>query len=339
MLKIDDAALFKISDEKNYKIVSTTAVGNFKDYVLVQSGTPFPPAPMFTNGTVFATITAKNAVSLAATTVAFIEILGRRFALKLVATEGFVSSPCIQLGLDRKENVDIEDKNMTLRTEQFNGAGVVFSTFGSELGTEHKSLITSQRAGWLEFYSTFSLVAPAQILTVTINNNYNCFKVAVNAKHNDLLTPPHPASTTTPLRGFFLELHTNRFSLLMLLNVDMLIDETNTGAGMSASFQNYQLTADADYKFLKNKAVFREDGIVNLNDGRDWFAFAVVMDDTILQDFVRQGFVRAVHPDVPYSWICNIAKDEPKKMSTSADCAAPDVTKPLPLTVPLSTSP
>ncbi|KAG0261365.1 hypothetical protein BG011_001078 [Mortierella polycephala] len=366
-ITVDNAALFKVRYEKNYKVVSTTAVGNVKDYVLVQCGTPAPEASMFTNGTVFVTIPVKNAASLATTALAYIEMLGRRSALKLVDTEGLVSSPCVQMGLDSKDIIGLEDKNMTLRAEQFNGADVVFSTFGSEPGTEDKSVITSEvsdpgplnRAEWLEFYSTFfNLEEPAQALTASINNNYNCFKAAANAKSNKPLVAwssydapskyndntaswilsgaPYKQILTADAGGeFYNGTTSSTFTsaadfAAALKDVDVIIDETNTGVDMNAFLQNYQLTADADYKFLKNKAVFREDGIVNPNDGRDWFASAVVMNDAVLQDIVR-----AVHPDVlpadvPYNWIRNIAKDESMKVLTSADCTAPDAAKPLP---------
>ncbi|KAK3845417.1 MAG: hypothetical protein J3R72DRAFT_29464 [Linnemannia gamsii] len=192
-ISVDNAALFKVRYEKNFKVVTNTAAGTNKEsvYVLYQCGTPAPAATGFANGTVFVEVPAKAVASLTTTSVAYIEMLGRRSAIKVVDTEGLVSSPCVQLGLEKGEIVGLEDNNKTLRAEQFKGADLVFSGFTVENGTESKSVTTSEvsdpgplnRAEWLEFYSTFfNLEESAQKLTGSINNNYNCFKTAANAK-------------------------------------------------------------------------------------------------------------------------------------------------------------
>lgn len=112
-------------------------------------------------------------------------------------------------------------------------------------------------------------------------------------------------------------------------SVDVLIDETLNGADMAGFLQNYKLTAESDLKFIKNKAVFRQDGAVNPNDGRDWFASAVVMNDAVLQDVVRAVHPEVLPSDVQFNWIRNIAKGEAKKVLTSADCKATDSNKPV----------
>lgn len=72
-------------------------------------------------------------------------MLGKRSALKVVDTEGLVSSPCVQLGLEKGEIVGLEDANKTLRAEQFKGADIVFgSGFSVENGTETKTVGTSE---------------------------------------------------------------------------------------------------------------------------------------------------------------------------------------------------
>lgn len=116
-----------------------------KDYVLYQCGTPAPAASEFANDTIFVSVPVKAAASLTTTSVVFIEMLGKRSALKVVDTEGLVSSPCVQLGLEKGEIVGLEDSNKTLRAEQFSGADVVFgSGFGVENGTESKTVGTSE---------------------------------------------------------------------------------------------------------------------------------------------------------------------------------------------------
>ncbi|KAG0271833.1 hypothetical protein BGZ95_000300, partial [Linnemannia exigua] len=179
------------------------------------------------------------------------------------------------------------------------------------------------RAEWLEFYSTFfNLEESAQKLTASINNNYNCFKTAANAKPtkpvvawSSYIAPSTFNNNTaswslsgadykkiltvdagaTFYNGTDKGTFTNSADFLAAMKtVDVVIDETFDGSDMTAFLKNYQLASasPADYKFLQNKAVFRQDGLVNPNDGRDWFGAGVAMADAILQDVVR-----AVHPD------------------------------------------
>jgi hypothetical protein len=113
-------------------------------------------------------------------------------------------------------------------------------------------------------------------------------------------------------------------------SVDILMDESVIGSTFDSFLQNYNLSATATLKFIQNKAVFREDGLANPNNGRDWFGGAVAMDDAVLQDLVR-----AIHPELfkisQYNWIRNIAKNEPQQLLTSANCtAADDATSPVP---------
>lgn len=141
---VDNGALFSVRYEKNYKVVTNTAPGQNVSYVLTQCGTPVPNASLFSNTTLFFEVPIKNAASIATTAVAYVEMLGRRSALKAVDTEGLVSSPCVQLGLEKGEIKGLEDKNLTLRADQFNAVALVFSTFGSEPGTANKTVVTSE---------------------------------------------------------------------------------------------------------------------------------------------------------------------------------------------------
>ncbi|KAF9934396.1 hypothetical protein FBU30_002220 [Linnemannia zychae] len=368
-ITVDNAALFKVRYDKNYKVVTNTAMGVNKDFVLYQCGTTPPAASNFANGTVFISVPVKAAASLTTTSVTYLEMLGKRSALKVVDTEGLVSSPCVQLGLEKGEIVGLEDNNLTLRAEQFKGADIVFSGFSVENGTETETVITSEtsdpgplnRAEWLEFYSTFfNLEGPAQKLTASINNNYNCFKAAANAKPNKPIVAwssyvaPSTFNNNTAswtLSGadykriltqdagaqFYNGTAKSTFAtsaefLESLKTVDVIIDETFSGSDMTAFLTSYGLTGanTADYKFLQNKAVFRQDGLVNPNDGRDWFGGAVAMADATLQDVIRAVHPEVLPSDVKYNWLRNIANNEPKQLLSSANCTAPDSNTPVP---------
>ncbi|OAQ24439.1 hypothetical protein K457DRAFT_838262 [Linnemannia elongata AG-77] len=274
-ITVDNAALFKVRYANNYKVVTNTA--GKKDFVLYQCGTTPPSASQFANDTIFVSVPVQAVASLTTTSVAYIEMLGKRSALKVVDTEGLVSSPCVQLGLEKGEIVGLEDANKTLRAEQFKGANIVFgSGFSVENGTETKTVGTSEvsdpgplnRAEWLEFYSTFfNLEESAQKLTASINNNYNCFKSAANAKatkpivawssyvapssfnnntatwtlsgadYKKILTVDAGASFYNgTTKGTFT---TSTEFLAAIKDVDVIIDETFAGSDMAAFLTSY----------------------------------------------------------------------------------------------------
>ncbi|KAG0057274.1 hypothetical protein BGZ83_000064 [Gryganskiella cystojenkinii] len=363
---VDNATLFSVTYKNNYKVVTNSFTNN--TFVLTQCGTTPPAASLFSNTTVFFNVPVKNVASLATTAVSYLEMLGERKAIKAVDTEGLVSSPCVQHGLEGGEIIGLEDTNLTLRATQLQSVDLIFSSFSSDPATANKTVITSEvndpgplnRAEWLEFYSTFfNLEEFAQNLTASINNNYNCFKTAATAQSTKPLvawtsyvapygnntaywqfsttvTAPYKQALTTDAGAtFFNGTGVNKFNTSAALldaikDVDILIDETFTGDNLAAFFTNYGLAANSTLKFVQNKAIFREDGLVNPNNGRDWFAAAVAMDDAVLQDIIR-----AVHPEVlpagtTYNWIRNIAKSETSRLLTSANCTATDSSKPVP---------
>ncbi|KAF9959568.1 hypothetical protein BGZ72_009403 [Mortierella alpina] len=365
-ITVDNAALFSVRYEKNYKVVTNTAPGVNKQYVLTQCGTPAPSNAIFPNGTVFVNVPVTNAATLATTAVAYLEMLGKRSAIKVVDTEALVNSPCIQAGLEKSEIIGLEDKNVTLRAEQLNKTDVVFTTLGGAV-IEGKTVLTSEvsdpgplnRAEWLEFYSTFfNLEEPAQKLTATINNNYNCFKKQANTPTTkpiiawtSYIAPSSFNNNTaswsfssapykkifsqdagaTFYNGTTLSTFTTAAAFAdAVKDVDVVIDETFAGEDIEAFYKNYQLTAASTLKFVQNKAIFRQDGIVNPNDGRDWFSGAVAMDDAVLQDIVRAVHPEVLPSDAPYNWIRNIAKGEAKKVLTGKDCASTDSNIPIP---------
>lgn len=197
-------------------------------------------------------------------------------------------------------------------------------------------------------------------MTATINNNYNCFKknaagqttkpiiawtsyVAPSAYNNNTASwtispaPYKQILSNDAGATFFNGSNTEKAATFSsaadfanaIKTVDVIIDETMVGTDMTAFLNNYKLSADADFKFLKNKAVFRQDGLVNSNDGRDWFASAVVQNDAVLQDVIRAVHPQVLPANVPYSWIRNIAKGETKNVMTAADCTAKDASMPV----------
>ena len=197
-------------------------------------------------------------------------------------------------------------------------------------------------------------------MTASINNNYNCFKKTANAKatkpivawssyvapssfnnntaswtlsgaeYKKILTVDAGASFYNGTdKGTFT---TSAEFLAAIKTVDVIIDETFAGSDMTAFLTSYGLTtADtANYKFLANKAVFRQDGLVNPNDGRDWFGGAVAMADAALQDVIRAAHPEVLPKDVKYNWLRNIAKNEPKQILDSSNCTATDSSTPVP---------
>jgi hypothetical protein len=148
--------------------VTNTAKGVNKDFVLYQCGTAPPATTDFANGTVFVQVPVKAAASLTTTSVVFIEMLGKRSALKVVDTEGLVSSPCVQLGLEKGEIVGLEDKNLALRAEQFKGADLVFGGSPGENGTETKTVITSEVSDPGPLNVSFCLLSFSFLLLLTL---------------------------------------------------------------------------------------------------------------------------------------------------------------------------
>jgi hypothetical protein len=100
-----------------------------------------------------------------------------------------------------------------------------------------------------------------------------------------------------------------------------LIDETYISTNLTDFLKNYDISqADMDkYTFLKQKAVYREDGILTASNGYDWFEAPVVMADALLEDMIN-----VVNPSSPFprQWFRNIVLGEPIKYVTSANCSS-----------------
>jgi hypothetical protein len=111
--------------------------------------------------------------------------------------------------------------------------------------------------------------------------------------------------------------------LQAISTVDILIDETFIGSNLTAFLQNYNIS-EADqskYKFLTNKKVYREDGILTSSGGYDWFEAPVAMADALLEDMIN-----AVNPNAPSdsyqrNWLRNIVLGEAIKTTTESNCS------------------
>ncbi|KAF9979322.1 hypothetical protein BGZ73_000016 [Actinomortierella ambigua] len=373
--KVDSAALFSVEYMKSYKVLKTKAsvtAPTPSTYVLYQCGAPVPDAAQFPNNTVFMSIPVKSVGTLATTTLTYLEMLGKRSAVKVVDTEGLVTSPCVQASLASGEIKGVEDKDQALRGQQLNSVDVVFATFSADPLAANRTVLTYEtadpgplnRAEWLEFYSTFfNLEKDAQERTAKINNNYNCFKSAAaaaksakpvvawatynapseynnntaswslsNAAYKRGLTEDaaatffFPGNTSLSMQSF----PDSAAFATALASVDILIDESVVGTDFATVLQNYKLTEASDLKFVKNKAIYRQDGAINPNDGRDWFSTAVAQADAILQDIVRATHPDALPANTPYRWIRNVAKGETKNVISDKNCTTPDSNTPIP---------
>ncbi|KAF9157408.1 hypothetical protein DFQ26_008769 [Actinomortierella ambigua] len=373
--KVDSAALFSVDYKKSYKVLTTKSsvtAPQSSTYVLYQCGAPIPDAAQFPNNTVFMSIPVNTVGTLATTTLTYLEMLGKRSAVKVVDTEGLVTSPCVQASLAKGEIKGVEDKDQALRGQELNSVDVVFATFSADPLAANRTVLTFEtadpgplnRAEWLEFYSAFfNLEKDAQERTAKINNNYNCFKGAAtaakspkpvvawatfnapseynnntaswslsNAAYKKALTEDAAATFFFPGNA---SLTTQSYAdagafATALASVDILIDESVVGTDYANVLQNYKLTESSDLKFVKNKAVYREDGAVNPNDGRDWFSTAVAQADAVLQDIIRATHPDALPADTPYRWIRNVAKGEAKNIISDKNCTTPDSNTPIP---------
>ncbi|KAI9366671.1 hypothetical protein BD770DRAFT_9616 [Pilaira anomala] len=91
---------------------------------------------------------------------------------------------------------------------------------------------------------------------------------------------------------------------------------------MSDFLKNYEIASgdESKYKFLKNKKVFREDGILTASGGYDWFEAPVAMADALLEDMINAINDQAPSPEYKRHWFRNIALGEPIKFSSVDNC-------------------
>lgn len=107
-----------------------------------------------------------------------------------------------------------------------------------------------------------------------------------------------------------LQFFDNAEFLKAITDVDVIIDETYIATTMDDLLKAYGISDDGTYKFVTNKAMYREDGIMTPSGGYDWFSGAIVFGDALLEDVIN-----AVNPSAPTSdfkryWLRNVALNE-----------------------------
>ncbi|KAL3130726.1 hypothetical protein ABBQ38_000073 [Trebouxia sp. C0009 RCD-2024] len=121
-----------------------------------------------------------------------------------------------------------------------------------------------------------------------------------------------------------------------LQTVDVVIDENYvydpTLYSMESFYMTYNITggvaaANATFPFLRNAAVYREDGW-NANSsvagiGSDWFEGALVRPDLVLSDVARALNSSAVPGNYTHKWIRNIAEGEAAVIQSALGCLTP----------------
>lgn len=187
---VDDATLFSVEYKNNYKIVKNSKAN--VTYVLTQCGTPAPSPAGFSNTTVFFEVPLKNVASITTTSVAYLEMLGERVAIKAVDTEGLVSSPCVQLGLEQNEIIGLEDKNATLRAQQLNAVDLIFDSYLSDPSSANKTVITNEvnDPGPLNVSCSFFFLffsSSSSFLWTTKQSHY--MRIHPSEKKNEAQTP------------------------------------------------------------------------------------------------------------------------------------------------------
>ncbi|CAG8455468.1 2726_t:CDS:2 [Acaulospora morrowiae] len=345
------ASLFRIEYYKNYKLVYNLYTN--ETFALYQCGTPIPsnlPA-----GTKNFSIPLSAIAILDSSEIPFLEALGLRSTIKVIDSSfaSDIVSPCLQ---SEKSKIKTLDNNQTATAQILS---TVNATFGNLANSSALKLIstspvsdpgTLNRAEWIKFYSVFfNLEEKANATYNKISDNYNCLKKLATS-HAPTTKPlvawtqyDAPASYNNNTESWMivdakykrmliedaggayfnsstLIYYKNSEFLSAIANVDILIDETYIAINISDVYANYHLTATSDYKFVKNSAIYREDGLQNPGGGRDWFESAVLEDDAVLGDIVN-----IINPDLPKKgyqrvWFRNVAKGEVPKISSSDNC-------------------
>nr|CAG8483654.1 5466_t:CDS:2 [Entrophospora candida] len=350
---VEPSQFFSIQYFNNYKLLTNTQTK--EAFALYQCGTPAPTN--LPTGTKVFPIAANKIAALDTTSVSFLEVLGLRSNIVALDSTAMVSSPCIQ-SLKEKGSITQLSNDVALREQQLGAVDVAFGAFTAD-PKSLKSVSTSStsdpgtlnRVGWIKFYSVFfNLEKKSTDIVTQISDNYNCYKkmavdhplkekplvawisyVAPDEFNNNTATwniadAIYKKQFTEDAGGVYFNATTLVYNdaksfLQAIANVDIVIDETFIGATIADFYKNYNLSADqTTYKFIKNKAIYREDGITNPIDGRDWFESAIVMGDAVLEDMIN-----VVNPSLPSTsykrnWFRNIANDETIKISSSANC-------------------
>ncbi|CAG8547517.1 5676_t:CDS:2 [Gigaspora rosea] len=346
-VEVTTATLFNIKYNNNYKLV--TNIATKETFALVQCGTPVPTG--LPAGTKVFNISLNNVAILDTSVVPFLEALGLRSHITALGSS-FVSSPCLQALMPNL--TIISTTNMTLKAQQLLNIDAVFDSEANS--SDQKTISISSfsdpgplnRAEWIKFYSTFfNLEDKANAFYEQISGNYNCLKKLPSSNNRPTVAwvgYNEPSSFnnntaswtindasfkkifTEDAGGTYFNITTRSYStsssfLSAIANVDILIDETLTGPNIYAVDNNFNITSNDQYKFVKNKAIYREDGLSNPSNGMDWFESAYLLADNLLEDMMN-----VINPDLPTKdykrvWLRNVAKDEPIKIASANNCS------------------
>ncbi|CAG8617941.1 7009_t:CDS:2 [Ambispora leptoticha] len=356
-ITVKNAIYFTIKYSKNYKLLTNTYTK--ENFALYQCGTPKPATTDLPAGTKIFSVPVKNVAVLDTTSNTYLELLGLRSYITYEdsSSASFVSSPCIQ-ALENS-TITALSGNSTQKTQDFQKVDLVIGAYSAD-NTTNNSVSTSaandpgtlNRIEWLKFYAVFfNLEAKAENLTAQLDNNYSCLKNLATSKASSSQPLIAWAAYEAPSQynnntaswaitdGIYkkqltedagakyfnsttLTFSTSADFLKAIENVDILIDETYIAPTYNDVLKNYGISSadNSTYKFVKNKQVYREDGLVNPNDGRDWLESAIVMEDAVLEDVMN-----VINSNLPVSgynriWLRNVATNEPQKVSSAANC-------------------
>lgn len=284
-------------------------------------------------------------------------MLGVANSVTAVGSDALISSSCFQKFVQSDNIPTLSDTNSTASNLTLTKVDVEFGAFEAD-PTNNKSVSVSSsqdpgtlnRAEWLEFFAAFyNKEQLANTLTAQINDNYNRLKQAASGYNPKPLvawasyTAPSSYNNNTASWSVSNATYKVQFSqdaggsalsggmysnvsdfLSAINNVDVLIDETFVGDDFNSFLQNYNISAadQNNYKFIKNKAVYREDGVSTTAGGQDWLEAAIPMADAVLEDVIN-----AINPSAPVSnytrhWLRNIALNETIKYSTADNCTS-----------------
>jgi len=348
-INVEKATGFQVEYYNSYKVVLNTITD--EEAVLYQCGTPKPTG--FSNGTKLFSIPV-NSIGFTSTTEAtFFEILGVQQSILYSSTLEYIASPCIQ-ELALIGSIIPFSSNNTIEAEQELTLGVVFEfskdpTSITEMSTSTSSDTTPLgRAEWIKFISLFYNLEVASTTFFNITQtSYNCFS-------NEFTTK----SSSTPLVAWvsYESYETNSWTIsnaaykvaliadaggktLSTLNpssglypspaawqqavqdVDIIIDETYLGT-LQLFYQNFNLTANSNFKFIKNKQIWRYDKLQSDLGSLDWFESAIPDADSVLQDV---GMM--LHPEIEFNheriWFRNVAIGEGFDIEGVAQCVSP----------------
>lgn len=279
-------------------------------------------------------------------------MLGVANTITAVGDDIFVSSACFQKQVAGGSIVSLSSTNATLADQQLSGVDIELGAYAAD-STNNKSVAvyasqdpgTLNRAEWLEFFAAFfNKEQAANTLTGQINDNYNRVKQATSgynpkpvvawanyqapSQYNNntaswgISNATYKVELTKDAGGTALGLgsYSNVTAFQQaIMNVDVLIDETYYATSLSDVLTNYNISSadQSKYKFLANKALYREDGISTTAGGQDWLESAIAMADAVLEDVAD-----AINPSTNFTrrWLRNVSANETIRYSSAANC-------------------